>query len=586
MAEERVQRRLAAILAADVAGYTRLMGRDEEGTLAALTAHRIDLIEPCIAEHRGRVFKTTGDGLLAEFASVVDAVRCAVAEQDGMRERNTEVPENRRIEFRIGVNLGDVIVQDDDVFGDGVNVAARLEGLAEPGGVCVSDMVHQGIRSKLDLSFDDLGPQRVKNVGDPVRAFRVGHGDPFSSGEGDAPPLPAKPSIAVLPFDNISGDPQQEYFSDGITEDIITELSKISGLFVIARHSAFTYKGQSVTLKQVGQDLGVRYVLEGSVRKAGNRLRITAQLIDAATDHHLWAERYDRNLEDIFAVQEEVARSVASALAVALKPEEGERLRRPPTDNIEAYDIYLGTRATLWPPTRENILTARNAYRRITEIDPSFAGGHAGLSMTHSFAVMFGHSERPEEDARVAMEMAQRAVALDDQFAQAYSALGLVHTVTGQHDEGVVCARRAVDLQPGDADAQTFSAITQFFAGQAEGAYEAITTALRLDPQYVNGPYLNVLGIVCFCAGRYEESIDAFKRNVDRGGPLAPPALAFRTASFSAAGHVEEAKASAQALLDFFPAFSLARFRMLYMFKNPEDTKRVIAALRKVGLPE
>ena len=332
MAEEGVQRRLAAILAADVVGYSRLMGADEERTLAALTHHLKDLIEPMIAEHRGRVVKTTGDGLLAEFVSIVDAVRCAVAFQDGMRERNTGTPENRRIEFRIGVNLGDVIVQDDDVFGDGVNIAARLEGLAEPGGICVSDMVHQGIGTKLDLSFDDLGPQRVKNIGEPVRAFRIRHDAPSSapsSGQSDAPPLPDKPSIAVLPLDNISGDPEQEYFSDGITEDIITELSKISGLFVIARHSAFTFKGQSVTLKQVGRELGVRYVMEGSVRKAGNRLRITVQLIDAMTDHHIWAERYDRDLEDIFAVQDEVARSVASALAVALKPDEGLRPSRP-----------------------------------------------------------------------------------------------------------------------------------------------------------------------------------------------------------------------------------------------------------------
>jgi adenylate cyclase len=589
MAEQRAERRLAAILVADVAGYSRLMGGDEEGTLAALTAHRTELVEPCIAEHRGRVVKTTGDGLLAEFASVVDSVRCAVAIQDGMRERNIEVPEGRRIEFRIGVNLGDVIVQDDDLFGDGVNVAARLEGLAEPGGVCISDMAHQGIRSNLDLPFDDLGPQRVKNIGDPVHAFRLRHGAPSaaaSSGQDDAPPLPDRPSIAVLPFDNISGDPEQEYFSDGITEDIITELSKVSGLFVIARHSAFTYKGRSVTLKQVGRELGVRCVLEGSVRKAGNRLRITAQLIDAMTDHHLWAERYDRNLENIFDVQDEVARSVASALAVALKPEEGERLRRPPTDNIEAYDIYLRTRATPYPPTRENILTARSAYRRIVEIDPSFAGGHAGLSITHSFAVMFGHSERPEDDERLALELASSAVALDDGFAQAHSALGLAHTVTGQHDEAVDCVRRAVELQPGDADVQTYSAMSQFFAGQAEEAYESITTALRLDPQYVNGPYLNMLGIVCFCAERYEEAIDAFKRNMDRGGPLAPPALAFRTASYSAAGYDEEAKVSAQALLDFFPGFSLAQVRMLYMFKNPDDTERVIGALRKAGLPE
>jgi adenylate cyclase len=589
VAEERVQRRLAAILAADVVGYSRLMGKDEEGTLANLTAHLTEMVEPCVTNHRGRVFKTTGDGLLAEFASVVDAVQCALIIQNNMLTRNTEVPESQRIEFRIGVNLGDVIVQDDDVFGDGVNVAARLEGLAEAGGVCVSDMVHQGIRSKLDVSFDDLGLQRVKNIGEPVHAFHVrqdASSETSFAEDANALSLPDRPSIAVLPFDNISGDPEQEYFSDGITEDIITELSKISGLFVIARHSAFTYKGQSVTLRQVGRDLGVRYVLEGSVRKARNRLRISAQLIDASTDHHLWAERYDRDLEDIFEVQDEVARNVASALVVALKPEEGERLSRAPTENIEAYDIYLRTRATLWPPTRENMLTARSAYRRIAEIDPSFAGGYAGQSLTHSFAVIFGHSEQPEEDARLALELANSAVGLNNEFAQAHSALGLAHTITGNHDKAVICARRALELQPGDADAQLYAAFPHFFAGQAEIAYEAIINAIRLDPQYVMGPYLNVLGVVCFCAGRYEEAISAFKKNVDRGGPLAPPALVFRTASYSAAGHIEEAKESAQALLNFFPAFSLARYRMLRLFKNPADTERIVDALRKAGLPE
>lgn len=588
MAEKGVQRRLAAILAADVVGYTRLMGEDEEGTLAALNAHRTDHIDPCISEHNGRLVKTTGDGLLVEFASVLDAVRCATAFQVGMSERNAGVPQDRRVEFRIGVNLGDVIIQHDDIFGDGVNVAARLESLAEPGGICVSDTVYQSVRSKTDLSFQDLGAKRVKNIGEPIRAFHVRPRSavPTVSKPPEAPPLPAKPSIAVLPFENMSADAEQEYFSDGITEDIITELSKISGLFVIARHSAFTYKGKSVTLKQVGLELGVRYVLEGSVRKAGNRLRITAQLINALTDHHLWAERYDRDIEDIFSVQDEVARSVASALAVALKPEEGERLSRPPTENIEAYDIYLRTRSAPWPPTRENILTARSAYRRIAEIDPSFAGGFAGQSMTHSFAALFGFSVRINEDAKLASTLAETAIRLDDSFAQASSALGLAHLVNGRHDDAVAHARRAIELQPGDADAHTFLALIQFFAGQADKAYDEIAAALRLDPNYVNGPYLNVMGIVCFCAEKYEEAIDVFKRNMERGGPLGVPALTFLTAAYSIVGRIEDAKASAEALLHFFPAFSLSRYQMLLFFKNPADSERVKGALRAVGVPE
>jgi adenylate cyclase len=588
LTEQRVKRRLAAILAADVAGYSRLMGADEEGTLATLTAHRTDLIDPCIAEHQGRVVKATGDGLLAEFASVLDAVRCAVAVQEGMRARNAETPESRRIEFRIGVNLGDVIVQDDDLFGEGVNVAARLEGLAEPGGVCISDLVHRSIRSKLDLSFEDLGAQRVKNIGDPVYAFRIRRRTEAGgrSLRQDAPALPDKPSVAVLPFDNISGDPEQEYFSDGITEDIITELSKISALFVIGRHSAFTYKGRSVTLKQVGRDLGVRYVLEGSVRKAGKRLRITAQLIDALTDHHLWAERYDRDLEDVFAVQEEVARSVAAALAVALKPEERERLSRPPTENLVAYDIFLRNRARPWPPTRENILSARNAYRRIMEIEPSFAGGYAGASMTYAFAIMFGHSERLGDDASTALELANSAVSLDPHFAQAHSALGLAYSVAGQHAKAIAHARQAVDLQPGDADSQLFLAFAEMFGGHADESCEAMRTALRLDPQYVNGPYLNILGMSCFCAGRYDEAIAAFEKNIERGGPLAPPAIAFRTACYSAIGQKDKAQAAAHALLSFYPGFSLSGFRIAHLFKDKDVTERLLEALRKAGLPE
>jgi adenylate cyclase len=589
VARERVQRRLAAILAADVAGYSRLMGDDEEGTLASLRAHLSELFEPSIDEHQGRIVKATGDGLLVEFSSVVDAVECAVACQDGMQQRNTDIPESRRIVFRIGVNLGDVIVHDDDLFGDGVNVAARLEGLAEPGGICVSDMVYQGVRSKLDIAFEDLGLQRLKNIGDPVHAYQIAAAADDATpkaANGEVLPLPDRPSIAVLPFDNMSGDPEQEYFSDGITEDIITELSKISGLFVIARHSAFTYKGRSVTLKQVGRELGVRYVLEGSVRKAGNRLRITAQLIDAMTDHHLWAERYDREIEDIFAVQDEVALSVSTALAVTLKPDEGERLVRPPTDNIESYDIYLRTRATPWPPTRENILTARSAYQRITKIDPSFAGGYAGLSMTHSLAVMFSHSEQPDADIEQALELARTAVALDDGFAQAHSSLGLANAVAGRHDEALRCTDRAVSLQSGDADVQLFSTFAHLFAGQKEEAYEAITAALRLDPQYVEGPYLNVMGLVCFCAGRYDEAIEALQKNIDRGGPLAPPALIFRTASYSALGRLEEARETAKTLLTFLPSFSIARFRILHMFRNEEDSRHMIDALRKAGVPE
>jgi adenylate cyclase len=588
VAEERVQRRLAAILAADVAGYSRLMGANEEGTLADLTSHRRELIEPCIAEHGGRLVKTTGDGLLVEFTSVVDAVSCAVAFQDGMRQRNANTPEDRRIAFRIGVNLGDVILQEGDVFGDGVNIAARLEGLAEPGGICVSDMVYQGVRSKLELAFDDLGPQRVKNIGEPVLAYLVRAREPQDLGlEIDyTPPLPDRPSIAVLPFENMSGDPEQEYFSDGITEDIITELSKISALFVIARHSAFTFKGKSVTLKEVGRELGVRYVIEGSVRKAGNRIRITAQLIDSTTDHHLWAERYDRELEDVFAVQAEVALSVASELAVALKPSEGERLERPPTDNLEAYDIYLRTRATPWPPTRENILGARSAYEHIIELDPTFAGGYAGKALTHAMAVVFGFSTQLELDTKFAISTAKKALDLDEGFALAHSALGLGLLASGAHDQAVESARKATELQPSDPDAHAFLAAILFLASRGDEACEAAETALRIDPQFVDGPYLNILGIARCAAGKYAEAIEAFERNGAQGGPMGAPMLISWVAAYVAEGRLDEARATAARLIVFVPEFSLKSYGMLHRYKNKEDSERLIRLLRKAGLPE
>lgn len=583
MADQSNQRRLSAILAADVVEYTRLMEHDTDGTVSAWQLARQEVINPTVNAHSGKIVKLTGDGFLVEFSTVLDAVNCAVAMQKGLESSN--------LEFRMGINLGDVVDDGEDIHGEGVNIAARIEALAEPGSITITGSVYDQVRNRVDYHFVDSGEHKVKHVSLPVRVWQwsLGEGQPTIASEIDAEEqlsLPDKPSIAVLPFDNIGSDPEQEYFSDGITEDIITELSKISGLFVIARHSAFIYKGQSVSLKQVGRDLGVRYVMEGSVRKAKNRLRVSAQLIDTTTDHHIWAERYDRELEDIFEVQDEVARNVAQALKVVLKPEESERISRPPTANIEAYDIFLRTRSSLWPPTRENLLTARSAYLRITEMDPGFAGGYMGQSMTHSLVTIFGLSENPQKDAQLALELANTAMSIDNSFAQAYSALGVALTASGQHEEAVSGTQHAVELQPGDADVQLFSALSRLFAGHAEVAYDRISTAIRLDPQYIRGPYLNVLGIVCFCAERYQESIDVFKRNVDRGGPIGPPALAFRTAAFYAAGQFEAAKESAQELLNFFPAFSLDNFRMPYMFKESADTERVITALRCVGLPE
>ena len=589
MAEQRALRRLAAILAADVAGYSRLMNADEVGTRARFNAHLNDVLRPAVAGHGGRIVKTAGDGLLIEFASIVDAVQCAADIQDGMGERNRGVPDDRRIAFRIGLHLGDVIVEGEDIHGDGVNLAARLEALAEPGGLCVSDRVFAEVQRKLDVAFEDFGAHEVKNLPEPVRVYRSRPGAlAKASLSGAAAPLalPDKPSIAVLPFDNMSGDAEQEYFSDGITEDIITELSKISGLFVIARHSSFVYKGKQVGLKQVGRDLGVRYALEGSVRKAGKRLRITAQLIDTATDRHEWAERYDRDLEDVFAVQEEVARQVAKALAVALKPAERERLGRFPTDKLDVYDQYLRLRSSPFPPTRTNILTARNAYERLTDIDPSFAGGYAGQAVTCALAIMFGYSERPDEDAETALRLATRAVSLDPEFAASHSALAMAYSVANRHDQAIAAARRAVELQPGNADAHSTLARCLQNARRYEDAIEAGQTALRLDPQFVNGPYLNMLGRIYFCVGRYEDAIACYERNTNRGGPVALPMLTFWAASLAALGRLDEARAKADEMKRHDPNVSIARVQNFLPWAGSEENDRLVGLLRKAGVPE
>lgn len=567
------------------------MEADEEATLAAWWAARKDIIDPSVAEHGGRIVKHTGDGFLAEFATATQAVRCAVAMQSALRARNADAPGERRFAFRMGINLGEIVADAEDIYGDGVNIAARIEALAEPGGICVTRSVYEQVRKKLPLAVEDMGARAVKNIAEPVSTYRIvldaGAGDRAGSKAeaAAAAVLPSKPSIVVLPFDNMSNDAEQEYFSDGITEDITTELSKISGLFVIARHSAFTYKGKSVKLSQVGRELGVRYVLEGSVRKAESRLRITAQLSDAITDHHVWADRYDRNLEDVFAVQDEVARSVAAALAVALKPDEHERLGRAPTGNLAAYDFYLRTRSVPWPPTRENILAARKAYERIAETDLTFAGGHAGAALACALAVIFGHSDQPAADAERAIRTAQKALAIDDRFALGHSALGLGYLANGRRGEAVSAASKAVELQPSDSDARAFLAMTLISASKGEEASQAAKSALRLDPQYIKGPYLNILGVSKFVAGAYDEAVDALQRNLERGGPVGVPALAALTASYALSGRAAEARASAQELLNFFPGFSIARSRLLAIF-GAKDLERLGDGLRRAGLPE
>src|SRR5215469_16751091 len=380
MADERAQRRLAAILAADVAGYSRLMGADEEGTLAQLKAHRRDLIDPKIAEHRGRIVKTTGDGLLAEFASVVDALRCAVEVQRGMAECNSSVPPEQRIEFRLGINVGDIVIEGGDIYGDGVNVAARLETLAEPGGICVSSRVQEDARGKLDVAFDELGERRLKNIAWPVRVCRV-RLDTKAGTLQPALPFPDRPSIAVLPFTNMSGDPEQQYFGDGVVEDIIAELSRFRSLFVIARNSSFAFHGEAIDLGEIARRLGVQFVVEGSIRRAGNRVRITAQLIDARTGTHLWAERYDRELEDIFAVQDEVVHTVVATVAGRVEAAGAELAKRRPPESLIAYDYVLRGLEQLNLAGQEHNAAARHLFEEAVDLDPQYAVGHAYLAL-------------------------------------------------------------------------------------------------------------------------------------------------------------------------------------------------------------
>ena len=503
--QARVERRLAAILAADVAGYSRLIGADEEGTLARLKAYRREVIDPKIAEHRGRLVKTTGDGLLVEFASVVDALRCAVEVQRGMSERNATAPPDNRIEFRIGVNVGDIVVEDDDIFGDGVNIAARLEGIAEPGRICISARVQEDAAGRLDPGFEDIGEQALKNIARPVRVFRVATGNRLVPAP--ALPLPDKPSIAVLPFANLSGDPEQEYFADGMVEEIITALSRIRWLFVIARNSSFTYKGQADDVKQVGRELGVRYVPEGSVRKAGGRVRITAQLIDATSGAHLWADRFDGSLEDIFDPQDKVASSVAGVIEPTLQAAETARSENRPTNDITAYDLYLRAYAMVLSSTRQS-LEALFLLEQAIERDPRCGPALAWAAFCCLRLLRDGRSEDPAEDRLKGDDFARRAleVAGDDPGILANAALALAYF---GEDIGAMVALvdRALALNPNFARGWYISGVLRNWAGQPDIAIEHLEASLRLSPRARVGNSLAGIGAAHFLSRRFDEAV-------------------------------------------------------------------------------
>ena len=587
MAEERVERRLAAILAADVAGYSRLMGADEEGTLRALTAHRRELIDPKFAEHRGRIVKTTGDGVLVEFASVVDAVRCAVEIQRGIVERNANIPPDKRIEFRVGINVGDIIIQGGDIFGDGVNIAARLEGIAEPGSICVSRTVRDQIGNRLDISFANLGEQTLKNIAQAVRAFRVElAGTPAASpllARPGALLLPDRPSIAVLAFNNMSGDPEQEYFSDGISEDIITDLSKLSELHVIARNSTFTYKGKPVDVKQVGRELGVRYVLEGSVRKAGNRVRVTGQLIDAVSGTHIWADRFDRDLTDIFAVQDELTQEIISALKVKLTPEQKGRLARKNTIDVEAYNLFLRAREQALLLTKSNNVEARSLLGRAIAINPDFAAAHACVAFTHLNDYIMGQVDVPERSLQTVLEIAERAVSMDEEDPYAHFVFSLTLLWHREHDRALAEVQRCLALAPSSAEGNLGLSSIQYYSGDARGAVDTINAYMRLDPLY-REITLYFLAQAQLSLGLFDEAVITLKRRLERN-PNSETSYALLASCYGHLGRMAESRAAWAEVMKIAPDFSLERRRRILPFRNPDMFEHRLEGMRKAGLP-
>jgi adenylate cyclase len=502
-----MERRLTAILAADVVGYSRMMGVDEVGTLAALKSIRTDFIEGKIVEHQGRVVKLTGDGMLVEFPSVVSAVACAAEVQGGVGKRNVDVPFDRRIEFRIGINLGDVIVEGEDIYGDGVNVAVRLESIAEAGGITVSQSVRDHVGNRLGLTFEDRGERKLKNIEKPIRVYDVLLEEPIStemSSDQDN-----RPSIAVLPFNNMSGDPEQEYFSDGITEDIITDLSKVSGLFVVARHTAFTYKAKSVKVQQVGRDLGVAFVLEGSVRKAGSRVRVTGQLVSCNDGSHVWAERFDRDLTDIFAIQDEITHAIVEQLKVKLLPQEKKSIGQVPTDNVEAYTYYLRGRDFLHRRSKHYVRIARQMFAKAVELDPNYARAYAGKADCDSFFYLNYRGTVPIDDL---LATAEKALSLDDTLAEAHASRGLALAAGQRYEEAKTEFEKAIALDPNSFEAHYFYARRSFAGGNLELAASLFERASEIRPD----DYQSVCLLINIyrSLGRSEDSKDAARRGI------------------------------------------------------------------------
>jgi TolB-like protein len=584
MATEQVKRRLAAILAADVAGYGRLMGADDEGTLVQLKTDRQGLVDPKIKKHRGRVIKTIGDGMLVEFASVVDAVRCAIEIQTGMVERNRAKPQDKRIDFRVGINVGDVIVDGSDIYGEGVNVAARLEGLAEPGGICVSDRVQEEVQGKVDVTFEDIGDRQLKNIARPVRVYRV-----RLNGSASKPglALPDEPSIAVMPFNNMSGDPEQEYFADGMVEEIITALSRMRWLFVIARNSSFTYKSRAVDVKQVGRELGVRYVLEGSVRKAVNRVRITAQLVDASTRMHLWADRFEGALDDVFDLQDQVTASVVGAISPRLEQAEIERAKHKPTESLSAYEYYLRGIANFHQWTREANNQALPLFYRAIELDPRFSSAYGMAANCYAqrkgLRWMTDRVNETSETDRLARRAAE--VGRDDAVALARAGFALAYVVHDL-DGGVALIDRALLLSSNLAEVLHFSGWARIYLGDPEVAIEHFACAMRLSPL---DPSIFTMqmgtAFAHFFAGRYDNA-SSWAEKALREKPNYHPALRIAAASNALAGRLKEAQTAIALSRRLNSTPHISNLKNQIPLRRPEDLARYAEGLRKAGLPE
>jgi adenylate cyclase len=631
MTEERDKRKLSAVLSADVKGYSRLMGEDESGTVRTLKEFR-EIMAKLIQRYRGRVVDSPGDNLLAEFSSVVDAVDGAVEIQKQLKLRNDELPEARRMEFRIGVNLGDVVEDGENIYGDGVNIAARVESLADGGGICISGTSYDQIGKKLPFGYEYLGEQSVKNIEKPVRVYRVLI-EPEDAGkvigekrflgrvsrrsaiaaiiilvvvagglaswnfylrqskrvepaslEKFAFPLPDKPSIAVLPFDNMSADPKQDYFSDGITEEIITALSKIQKLFVIARNSTFTYKGKPVKVQQVSEELGVRHVLEGSVRKDEDRVRITAQLVDALTGHHLWAEKYDRNLKDIFAVQDEITKKIITALQVKLTEGEQARFYAKGTNNLEAYLKVMEANRLIQHLTKDGVLKAQHLAEEAIAMDPNYAFAYKTLGTTHGGALMSGMSKNPRESLKRAIGLFRKAIELDDSLAIAHAALGFWSIYARQYDTAMAEGERALELEPNSADVIFAYAYILSLTGRPEEAIPFFKEAIRLNPKPPR-VYFMSFGVALRDSGQYEEAIVQVKRAIEQE-PSDWIAYCVLASSYSLAGRDEEARVAAKEILRINPKISVARLQKSNPHKDRAAVKRYTDALRKAGLPE